>query len=1378
MRHLLAFFSILLSLALSGQKHDNANYSLEEGLHSSIVWSIMEAEDNTIWLATHEGVSWFDSHQFHTVPFDTHTGVNQIIQGKDNTIWVASFNGIHYYKPESGKKSFTRLQLHKQFNFNYFKSIAEDSEGRLYFGLSRGMLTYNRKTKESDFIHILKNIDEHTYSSVDEIIEDTMRDVIWIATQNEGIFSFNKSTKQIQPIGFGNICKDVKTLVLEGDSVLWAGSINTGLHRYALNRKSYQHFTKENSFLPNNSITEIKLTPEKDLLIATNDAGFIKHNLLSQKTTYLNKENAQLPNNKVLSILYDSNKYIWLGHYLEGLSFISGKKKIFSSEVYNQTSSFLKAPNVKGFLKDSEGKLWIANDAGGIVIKDSANHITHISLEKLGFIDDAVHCIYQDKDSIIWAGLNKNGAICFSENGQVIKKLSHDINRLGKLPSAQVRGFAEDKNGRMWIATHGGGLCRLDENKETADLYVDETQSERYRITSSWIENMEVGPAGNLWITTVWGIDIFDVAENKVITDHFISSFNANPRQLGYICFPNSETAIIASREKLYQYTFSTNTFKELPFSINNFNITNIIYHDSAVFIAGNNGLLRYSLTTQDYQHYKTNDGLHGNQFIKHKHDFIDDSLLYVGGTKGYTFFNPNNTSYNKTPPKILFTDFKLFDKTISPDDKNSPLQKSINHTDKLILNHKQNIFSIQFSAINYFHPSKNRYVYKLIGFDKEWQLCKDHPIATYMNLPPGEYQLHVKASNNDGIWNEEGRTLSITVLPPWWATLWFKIMLAVAAVITLWTIYILRIRSIKRQNIRLEKIVKERTKTISDMAEELSNQNELLIIKHDELESTACQLKEQSDALLQTNEDLSQANKTKNQLFSIIAHDVKNSLGPIINFSKLLIRKRYDYTDEKIGTFLSRINASGNTVYHVLENLLHWAQSQGDEIRITPETIDISDIVHQETEQQAVQLEDKNISITISITSAITVSADVVMLTTIIRNALNNAIKFTSEQGRITVSAHTENGFVILTINNSGEVMSQNIIDQIFNSDSIVSKKGTAGEQGTGLGLQVCKYFAELNNATITMKSSDGDGTSFSLSIPLSKGNLKTQPTSQKKELKTKKLASVHTETIDETQQNKENTDLTKTVLVIDDNPYSRQEIKESIYKMFTVIEAEDGADGLDKALNLLPDLILCDVNMPQKDGFTVLSELKAHDATSHIPVMMITALSSDLSKLKGYKIGAEDYITKPFNVEIIKQKIVNKFQTVEQLKNQLYNKLLKNIDPKSGDDATEERFVKKLKLIIEENIENQEFSVQMLADLTAMSRSHLFKKTKAILGITPVELITSIRMKYAKQLLEHSEHTITQVAYKTGYSSLQYFSKSFIKYYGYKPSECRKQD
>ena len=486
-------------------------------------------------------------------------------------------------------------------------------------------------------------------------------------------------------------------------------------------------------------------------------------------------------------------------------------------------------------------------------------------------------------------------------------------------------------------------------------------------------------------------------------------------------------------------------------------------------------------------------DGLQGDEFNRRSAFRDERGYMYFGGVNGLNIFHPDSLRENSFKPPVVFTDFKLFNRSVDFRGTDAPLHQHIASIGKegIILSYRESVISFEFAALSYIVPENNRYRYYMDGFDKEWNEVGNKREATYTNLDPDSYTFMVQGSNNDGIWNEEGVKINITILPPWWKTVWFRVLMAIIAVSIIIALYYYRLNQLIRQKETLGEMVKTRTLEIEEknqmlqkQAEELGEINTRLEERQQQIEEQAGKLREQADELSINNQTLTRLNATKDKFFSIIAHDLKNPFASILGFCEILSSRYSSYDDKKRLYLIEIIERSANNIYKLLENLLQWARSQTGGISFSPESFHLDEAMITVQDLLDESLAEKGLTLVNNIPRNYKIFADKNMINTVIRNLLTNAIKF-SESGEIKIEAKRENGSSRISITDHGIGIRKEIRDKLFEVDRSKSTEGTRGETGTGLGLIICKEFVEKHEGIIGVESEPGRGSTFFFTIP-----------------------------------------------------------------------------------------------------------------------------------------------------------------------------------------------------------------------------------------------------------------------------------------------------
>lgn len=746
---------------------------------------------------------------------------------------------------------------------------------------------------------------------------------------------------------------------------------------------------------------------------------------------------------------------------------------------------------------------------------------------------------------------------------------------------------------------------------------------------------------------------------------------------------------------------------------------------------------------------------------------------MYFGGIEGFNLFHPDSVHINEIVPSVKLTGFSIFNHWLKSNEEWNGkvyLRTSIPESKAIELTSHDNVFSIEFAALSFISPQSNHYAYKLEGFDQDWTYVNaSKRFATYTNLDPGTYTFRVIASNNDGVWNESGASMSITVLPPWWETWWFRIMLVLAAVAGVLLYNYLRIRSVRIRNKFLEEEVKIRTADLLKSNEEILLKNKILEKNNLEISKKTERILEQQEEILKQKSEVEQLNKTKDKFFSIIAHDLKN---PVTALSILIkgLRKEVRQTTDTGKELLSHVELSSERIKTLTYNLLEWTKTQNGNIRVKPERLSVHKLIEENIQLHSSQTAQKQLTVTEQTDLSLFVLADYNMANTIIRNIVSNAIKYTPKGGKIEITYYSDEGEVIISFKDNGIGMEEEVLDRLFAAEPNASLSGTENETGTGLGLAIAKEFSMLNNGDVYAESSVGHGSTFYLCLPATEAehlseneiirNYPYEPETQGQELVSPELVAIKEQFAG------------KKIMLVDDDVQVRDSVKLILKDMFQIFEAPDVKTALELSEKIAPDLVISDVTMPGESGIELCNRLKQNWVTSHIPVVLLTAQSSQGTHLEGLLAGADAYITKPFDRNILVSTVNNLLSFLENTKLR-FSSDTDILPAKYTRNKLDEEVLSKAIRFIEQNISDPDLNGDMLCKELGISKTVLYTKLKTITGQTVNEFIRTIRLKKSIDLLIEGRMNVTQIAAEMGFNSPSYYTKSFTAHFGFSPKE-----
>jgi len=711
---------------------------------------------------------------------------------------------------------------------------------------------------------------------------------------------------------------------------------------------------------------------------------------------------------------------------------------------------------------DHKNRLWLGTYFGGLNYFDGKkfHHFSHDPNNSETIADDRVWDIYKDHDNLLWIGTLQAGADLFNpETGKVVKHFypQHDNKSVGALSVFTIIG---DHNKNIWLAT-SKGFDFYDRKTGLFTHYLCDPANPN-SLSNSLIYDIIEDSRGYIWAASGSGLNLLDPVSGKIRifkTEHGLPS--------NYIV-----TLVEDNKGNIWMGTSN---------GISNLIISNHINIDS----------FDYS-----FKNYNESNGLQGLEFNENAVLKTKKGELIFGGGNGFNLFDPLNLNDDNVKSNTIITDFQIFNKSPQinePFNGRVILQKSINYTKEITLKHYENLFSVEFSSLNFFHPEIRRYKYIMEGFNKQWLFTDAaHRKITYTNLNPGKYIFRVIATNNDGSWNQEEASLVIIILPPFWRTWWFQILVISALTGTIILVFFWRLNHLKKQKDQLEKKVANRTHEVEEKNKELIIQTNLLNESNVLLEDRQQEVLEQSEELLAqkeilelVNTNLQELNSTKDKFFSIIAHDLKSPFHNIIGFADLLEMSYDNLKNDKRKEYIRLISSSAKSVYNLLENLLNWAKSQTNQLNTDKSEIDLNDIFNETLAVLSESLKNKSISISVVQNTKRKIFADYQMISSIVRNLLNNAIKFTHQDGQINIISNEKDNMVQVDIIDNGTGISEEVKISLFTVGEFKTTVGTNGEIGSGLGLILCKEFIERNGGKIWVESVRDKGSTFSFTVP-----------------------------------------------------------------------------------------------------------------------------------------------------------------------------------------------------------------------------------------------------------------------------------------------------
>lgn len=1350
-------FLILSVLTLYAEKTNylySFNSDLNEGISQLSVMTIYQDSRGYLWFATKNGLNRFNGKEYKIYHREdgneqslSNNSVTSITEDQEGYLWVGTNNGLNRIDLNTNEIKRYNLETNGLVA-NSISTVYTDRSGCLWVGTWEGLNRYNREGDHFEYIPIE---DDTERAMIVTLLEDSSGR-FWIGTRNKGLLlcdhqmnlisQFTSESKNM-PLNNNNI-----TSIYEDDKKqIWVGCKNSGLNKINLRDNEVTSYTNLNSGLSNNSVRCI-IEWQGKLLIGTFDGIFDLDKATERivKVAGYDDINKSLSHYSVYCFCVDRDKTLWVGTFAGGVNYLN---KFTNRFVLHKPQEELNIrTGIYGAITyESPEDLWIATEGYGLLnynkrtneshyylIDPSVRFAFNTNIIKSVFYEDgyvwcgttkgeiykfniktkkfslyhqypieySIYSIIRDHNGVLWVGgaSTEFGLTCFV-NDSLVTTFCNNVDE--PIYFSNVRCILEEEDGVFLLGSTAEGLLRFDTHKKQLTKYSNEASVEKYRIPNNYISAIVRTKSGEIWGST-YGGGIFQLDESKAIR------------------------RIMTVREGL----------------LDNNICTLVESSDQRLWMSTVNGLIMFDPAKDEVRNYHRHNGIDIREFTLHSGIALPDGSLCFAGSNGFVTFHVEAMDKNNNIPPVVLEQLSVNNHPVEVGDESAILDKVLDGMETIRLAYNENNFSITYQALNYIYATQNQYAYKLEGYDTDWNYVGERNSAFYTNLSPGKYVFLVKASNNDGVWNEEGRSLIIIVQPPLWRT-WYAYLfyvIALAAIIY-GILYYVNIKRNLEAGLKMKQLEKQK------------------------------------------QEEFHQA---KIRLFTNFSHELRTPLMLIITPFEELV-KRVDIPAE-LHDKLSIIYKNAQKLLLLVNQLMDLHKNQAGSMDLKVSEGDICEYIKEiyyAFNQIALTNE---VKFTLNCTpKTINGWFDKSLLEKVVFNLLSNAFKYTAsgESVLMEVSEVTlkeldpkrtdglykdENSqYVILKVKDSGKGIEEGEADKIFTPFYQIPETSGINLSGTGIGLSLVYTIVQLHRGVIYVDHTETKGACFVVILPVSRSAFSEE---QIESREIDKIAEItNTEDISVSLPVTENKDQPKyKILLVEDDKDVRDYLKKSLEAEYIVIEAADGVRAYEKVVQDFPDLVLSDIMMSKRDGLELCTMIKNDIRIGHIPVILMTARSMVVHIKEGFQAGADDYIVKPFNMDVLQTRIRSLLASREQLK-KLYGKRFSpdvmGIEVKSAD----ERFSQKLFDVIEKNISNEKLDVELLCTEIGISRANLYRKLKSITELSPMELIRNKRLEMAAKLLKESEMNVSEIASHLGFNSHSYFSNSFKAFYGCTPTE-----
>lgn len=1364
----LFIMAVLLASRISGQQNklNFKHYSINEGLSQNTVFCLLEDRDGLIWIGTEDGLNMFDGynftyykHEFRNPGSISHNQINALYEDRQGQIWIGTSDGLNILNKKTGKITHLSTKEDSALSINDFiTSIYEDSKRNIWITSIEGLKRYNPVTQK----FVLYNHGP-LRKRADKVLEDT-HGIFWVSIDKD-LRRFDPKSSKFLPLPAvlenNQELRNSFIRVLKQDNTgkIWIGTEKSGLFVFDEKTNILQHFREEKSdagSLAANIVREIFFMDADHVWIGTRDGLSVYDRSTNKFTSYRNDryDPGSLSMNSIREIIKDRAGNVWLGTFSGGVNLLINRHNMFQFMGYETPSQPGLSHNmVSSVIGTESGELWIGTEGGGLNLYDrNTDSFSKYALPRISanLGANTIKCILPEGGNL-WLG-TVDGLYYFDHAHKSMTQIPIPFYNSKEIVS-MVKA-----DGKLWLATHGSGLYARDAKGGITSYRAGPSKNS---LPDNELLKIVKDESDNLWIASNKGLCYFS---NGKFTPFF-----HNQSDLSSISNNSISTLFIDSKKRIWigtkggginLYDSATNRFYVIDKTTG---LTNdyiqAIKEDNKghLWVSTNQGLSKIVIkaappfTTKSVQisNYFVEDGLQSNQFLPNSSYKSKTWELYFGGINGLTYFNPDSIKSNPYRPPVILTSFLIRNKVMDVFSENSPLKVSINETKEITLTHDQAFITFRFAALNFVNPTKNKYAYKLEGFkpDEDWHYVGGQREANYTNLDAGEYVFMVKAANNDGLWNDTPKTISITILPPWWKTWWAYALyiLIIGSLLMLYYRYSLRTAKLKNA-LDYEHLIRQKD---------------------------------------------SELHQRKLNFFTNISHEIKTPLTLILAPLEKLLGMNQD--NKRVQHQLMLMKKSGDKLMRLINQLLDFRKFdsgnmvlQAAEDNLVKYIKEIVAAFDQYAHNQSIKLQvetDKK---------SIKAWFDKDKLEKILYNLIFNALKFTSAGGEITIrikelqvkTPELRTDFIQIEVEDNGVGIAADKIPTLFDPFTSYDQKDSS-LQGSGIGLAFTKSLVELHHGEITVESTPGNEeqqpkTRFTFQFPVGPGHLKASEIMKVVRDEENIDAYVVNDPIMERSAGMDvrigkilsDDEEAPLMLIVEDNKEVMTFLNENFSDQFKIETAVNGKEGIDKAINSLPDIIISDVMMPEVSGTVLCSILKTDNRTSHIPIILLTAKSQIIHELEGLETGADDYITKPFSTRILEAKVWNLLEQRRLLRERYRQEI--TLQPQNiAITSPDEEFLKKVMDYIELNIMETTLNVEDLAREVFMSRTTLYRKIKALTNKTTVEFIRTVKLKRAAQLLKSNSYTVKEVTYMAGFNDIDYFRKCFKELYNKTPTE-----
>ncbi len=1341
----ISLFILLLSQVCIGQ-NDNHDRQLtfykldtEDGLSNNLVRVIEQDTLGFIWIGTADGINRYDGNDFTVFRKENSALANNYLQNivhhtNTGNLLVGSDGGFDLFNLKTN--SFEHYNAANTILSNSVNSFAFTKSGTIYAGdFGIGIRVFKDQSQQKVFKHEAQN--SRSLSSNEIISLHVQNDsILWVGTRHDGLNKINLKTQEVARIPIhGRTNFRVNALFMDRDDHLWLGT-NEGI----------KILTQTTALAPTiieglagSDITSFEEDSYGRIWVGTYDEGL---KIISKSkplrgfndlsiTNYLPKDDGtSVFNATVFSIKKDRSGNMWLGTYA-GINYVNprGEPVKLITNSLNGTER-ITHNRINAIAEDASGKLFIGTDGGGVDQYDPKTNTYAYAVfnEANALKSNHVLSLLQDTNNQLWIGTYLGG---LSSYNKTTKQWQHYLQGEQK-DGNDVRVLYQAKNEHIWVGTNRGGLFVYD-NARDAFKYITE-------LGKVDIRDIAEDSRGNLWLATYGNGIIHYNLENEHSTHYNSENLEGLTTNVVFSIVVTEDDAIIAGTKHGGLVHFNPESKKALNLrednGLSNNTINSIIAHDSnSIWLGTFKGISKYDPISHKIENLTRFNNIHKSEYNAGAALKAENGALYFGSNKGLNQFRPENLKNYTTSEALVIKDLLVFNESVAiePTNKKAILNKAMPFQESIQLNAENTVFSIDFTSLDFPIANNTQYSYILEGYNDHWIDLKNSNRINFSNISPGYYTLKIKAETlaSTPLYKE----LALTILPPFWQTCPAYLFYIVTLIILIYSglryyserVYLKNSLHFEQKQRRLEhELNEERVRFYTGFSHELKTPLTLILAPLENL----------------LDEIVHKQHRKSLKLIKRNAHNLHQFINKLLEFRK---------SEEG----LSQLTLNN---YNLTKNLSNWLG------------------VYEPL------LKKKNLDLVIQMSQKpVYIYCDLEKIQVIVNNLISNAINYSAENSTINIELSQDEEAVYLKVIDHGSGIKTQDLEHIF--EWYYQANTTLKKDGSGIGLALSRRFALLHNGTLAVESKLGAGSTFTLKLPKDDSLVDAYLEGDKHATENKKFIEASIQSATENGIETQTTQAMRIkpesqralILVIDDNPDILDFLDTSLSQDYDLIQAENGEEGIAQACKHVPDLIISDVMMPIKNGIDLCNYIKNRKETSHIPIILLSAKSNTEMIATGYTEGADDYILKPFNLQLLKARIENLIDSRKRLL-KAYSENENTLETIDDDQKrlldVEKKFLVEFHQIVEEQMQQGIKTVEVVAQEIGMSRSSLYRKIKAITGKNINEYIRNIKLDKAAQLIEKEQFTISQAAYEVGFGDAKYFRKIFKERFGKTPS------